>query len=167
MGYHAYGGGAFALKDSENASKELDLNRLNEISSCQFYIDGDDLVAEVEDGRNYWSDQYDEVLDIITPFVSSGEIELIGDDNTRWRFIYKDGKIISENAEYYYPGEAEQPWRQHYENLLSSVSTATHGKQQYFVESADRIYSRVSESYLTAAEVLREYLFELQNLVRR
>ena len=164
MGYHAYGGGSFILKDPELAA-ELDLDKLNDISSCRFSVDGDELVAEVMDGCNYWSDQYDEVMGIIEPFVEEGEVELIGDDNERWRFICRDGKIVCESAEYYYPGEADSIWKRHYGDFIGSISALTHGKQQYFIQDNDRIYSRVSDKYLSAAEVLREYLFELQNML--
>lgn len=53
-------------------------------------------------------------------------------------------------------------WEKEFFDFLTSLTSATHGKQQYFEQDDRKIYSRISCRYLTIPEMEREYIDELK-----
>ena len=59
----------------------------------------------VGDYSKYYEDDTYEVLDKIAPLVESGEIEYSGEDESHWRFIFKDGTWNEEYGYIHYESE--------------------------------------------------------------
>lgn len=57
---------------------------------------------------------------------------------------------------------SSRDWHKEFFDFLTSISTASHGKQQYFEQDNGMIYSRISGKYLTLEEAEREYVKELE-----
>lgn len=54
-------------------------------------------------------------------------------------------------------------WHDTFTDFLISLSTITHGKQQYFEQDNGKWYSRISGEYLTTNEMINEYLDEMSH----
>ena len=48
--------------------------------------------------EKYHEDDIKEMLRSFAPYVEIGEIEFVGEDDSLWRFIFKDGKWYEENG---------------------------------------------------------------------
>ena len=84
MGYCAVGGGLLTLKPNTNVD-ELN-NKLANSSSClsyQFY--GNEIAFWCEDKS--WNGVYKD-LEIVKPYIVSGELEFTGEDNAMWRIRF-------------------------------------------------------------------------------
>lgn len=85
MGYCANGGGFLTLKPNTNVD-ELN-NKLANGSGClsyQFY----DNVIEFWCEDKYWEDGVYEDLEIVKPYIVSGELEFAGEDGAMWRISF-------------------------------------------------------------------------------
>ena len=62
--------------------------------------------------------------------------------------------------------EENQPkkadWHEVFSDFVTSITTATHGKQQYFEQNDGLWYSRISGKYLSTDEMISEYLREIR-----
>ena len=47
---------------------------------------------------------------------------------------------------------------------LTTLTTLTHGKQQYFYTGHGVVYSRISGEYITLDEMQREYIEDIQDM---
>lgn len=51
---------------------------------------------------NYHDDDVWAFLEAMEPFADSGSLVFKGEDGSVWRFIFRDGHFVEENAEYYF-----------------------------------------------------------------
>ena len=85
MGYCADGGGLLTLKPNTNVD-ELN-NKLADSSGCLSYqFDGNEIEFWCED--KYWGDGVYEDLEIVKPYIVSGELEFAGEDGAMWRIRF-------------------------------------------------------------------------------
>lgn len=85
MGYCADGGGLLTLKPNTNVD-ELN-NKLANSSGClSYHIDDNEIEFWCED--KYWEDGIYEDLEIVKPYIVSGELEFVGEDNANWRIRF-------------------------------------------------------------------------------
>lgn len=93
MGYYATYNGYIdcATEPPEEVLDKLKTNFDN------VYLDDGELTFCGED--KYHSDYTTECLNTILPYAKAGEVSYAGEDETFWRFRYKDGEWIEESAE--------------------------------------------------------------------
>ena len=96
MGYSAYYDGGINFKsyppqEIVNEGKELFEN---------FDIDGC-FISFGGDGK-YYEDSVYEYLEKLNPYTLSGEIEFRGEDNSLWRFVFKDDEWVEESGSVIY-----------------------------------------------------------------
>lgn len=103
MSYYACGGGEVFLK---NDVPDSVINLLKECEFCVYPLpDGDGLGIEFDYGK-YHDDEANDCMNAIAPYVARGDVEFTGEDG-QFRFHFDDGTVIEENAEYFYPSDAE------------------------------------------------------------
>ena len=105
MGYCAVGCGTIIMKkpsDSEirKILDTLDLTDANFLDSIQEYCNFDDfnitetiptLVFDIGANQRYYDDEIREFLLAIESYVISGELNYEGEDQTFWRFYFRNG----------------------------------------------------------------------------
>lgn len=139
MGYNAYGAGTVTITDAEAAKAALkarynvtgdDINRiLDSLDSGFYFQDGDWLVYD--SGANYHDDEEFEILSTLAPYVKNGsEIRMSGEDDSHWRFIFKDGRVMEEGGTVSYGLEEFTT-----EELTAELQkrTMTHGRKIWLV----------------------------------
>lgn len=105
MGYCADGGGLLTLKPNTNVD-ELN-NKLANGSGClSYHVNGNEIEFWCED--KYWKDGVYEDLEIVKPYIVSGELEFTGEDNAMWRIRFDSDtqEWIEENGTIVYGFES-------------------------------------------------------------
>lgn len=105
MGYCADGGGLLTLKPNTNVD-ELN-NKLANGSGCLSYqFDDNEIEFWCED--KYWEDGVYEDLEIVKPYIVSGELEFAGEDGAIWRIRFDSDtqEWIEENGTIVYGFES-------------------------------------------------------------
>ena len=103
MSYYAnYSGN---IKFSNIVPKEL-IKEADEIFE-NFYYDENDGSADFGGNDRYSEDDMYRYFEKITPYTLSGEIEYVGEDNSIWRFIFKDGEWREESGRIEYGDSKE------------------------------------------------------------
>lgn len=91
MSWYANGYGSFVPKNGglpDNIRHELDEMSEFEISTYDHHGDGHWYLSY--DG-NFHEDYVEEYLNKLAPYVESGEIEMSGEEETHWKYVFKDG----------------------------------------------------------------------------
>ena len=110
MSWYASGYGEIVPKDgsfSDELLKELDEMQEFEIHS-RIDRDGKTRWSISYDG-NFHSDYAEEYLTRLAPFVESGDIEMSGEDETYWKYIFTDGTWGEVAGRITYDDERYQP----------------------------------------------------------
>lgn len=102
MGYYASGYGECVLKDgadlvlidydlNKNGARVIDVDRLtaNKIRLC------------AEEQKYYQEEVYLD-LNILTKYITEGYIDYVGEDDSHWRIMLKDGKWVEQQGETVY-----------------------------------------------------------------
>lgn len=93
MGYYATGGGSLTIKQPIPDNLERELYEIFNVTETK-----DDLDL-------YFDDEYHSDIDLffqdIAPYVT-GSIEFMGEDDARWRIVFKDGTCREDSARIVY-----------------------------------------------------------------
>ena len=108
MGYYASGNGQVILKDGMKVPAEIIAELGREFSEVADAPDGG-LWLTFEYNR-YHDDDMTEGLQKLAPFVKSGNVEFIGDDDNRWRFHFWNGNMRYQEGRTVYE-DANKDWR--------------------------------------------------------
>ena len=100
MGDYATAQGSVKLKERKDYAKVADeLRPYYEINDYDFTN-----ICFGNYGK-YYEDEVEAILNAILPHISEGEVEYVGDDNTYWRFILKNGEWVEQNGHIVYDDE--------------------------------------------------------------
>ena len=121
MGYYATGSGSITVKigkvtEAETAAQiEQDLEqwvsqKIADAGLEPVFVTLNQDEAEVELNFNgkYWEDEILSALDTLSLFISDGEIEFSGEDDSHWKFFFRNGRWNEVNGEVVY-GETDKP----------------------------------------------------------
>ena len=99
MGYYAYGAGEVTL------IKELPEQVLKDVKDIYSYTERykDTLFFSID--SNYHEDDVVGLLDELKPYISEGLVEYTGEEDTHWRFSFKDGEWTEFNGRTVYDDE--------------------------------------------------------------
>ena len=165
MGYYANGNG---FVDFGSRLNDVDFQKAKEILSCAFETDGTQdfidsktnivrTVFDIWNNEKYYGDDVEAALAdaaAIAP-IEDGEICYVGEDNTFWRFIWKDDKWVEENGEVVY--ESDQPTHQQKQEIYDELSRVLTDYEENKAD-ADELYEMLVkvqnswENVITAAE---------------
>lgn len=107
VGYDAYCGGSVFIRPGdhleriENAMNNswYDFERIDTDKTCN----GEPLIEYcIYFEGSYHDESVWEILGIMEPFVAGGCLYFRGEDESVWRFVFRDGHFKEECAEYYY-----------------------------------------------------------------
>lgn len=153
MGYYATWGGQIKFKDKP--SKDI----IEKINDCFVCYDQNENTLSVGDYSKYYEDAAYEVLDKIAPLVESGEIEYSGEDESHWRFIFKDGTWNEEYGYIHYESEltkAEEDKEEFLGRIIDVMQDCFDDQKGKTIEGDwyDKIHSEL-ESIMKAWEVFK------------
>lgn len=114
MGYTAEWGGHVVFN---KAPSEEILSKIKYVFNDIYR--SEEKIISVGGYDKYHEEDVYELLDGIAKDTESGEIEYSGEDNSYWRFIFKDGKWIEESGWIYYESE------------LPKINTAQGDKEEF------------------------------------
>ena len=105
MGYCADGGGFLTLKPNINVG-ELNSKLANGSGALSYQFYGNEIEFWCED--KYWEDGVYVDLEIVKPYIVSGELEFTGEDNATWRIRFNPDtqEWIEENVTIVYGFES-------------------------------------------------------------
>lgn len=105
MGYCADGGGLLTLKPNTNVG-ELNDKLANGSGALSYQVYGNEIEFWCED--KYYEDGVYEDLEIVKPYIVSGELEFTGEDNAVWRICFNPDtqEWIEENGTIVYGFES-------------------------------------------------------------
>ena len=104
MGYQARGGGEIYF-DKEKVTPEQ-IKAILDQNDCGCYIDKIDYEDESENefyvefdwSHHYRDDLWYDFLELMNGLLECGNIEFIGEDDSLWRFNYRNGKWYEDNG---------------------------------------------------------------------
>lgn len=119
MGYYASGSGMVVLKNDLKIPAEIIAELGREFSEVADAPDGD-LYLTLEFTK-YHDDDVGVALQKLAPFVSSGDVEFIGDDNNRWRFHFWNGKVRYQEGRTVYEDASADYRRSDRQELIGQI----------------------------------------------
>ena len=99
MGYYAYGAGNVTL------IKELPESILKNIEYVYGYVERYKDTLSFTIDSNYHEVEVIAVLDELKPYISEGLVEYSGEDDTHWRFSFKNGEWVESDGRIIYDDE--------------------------------------------------------------
>lgn len=99
MSYTAFGGGQLVL------IKDIPIKVLTPLD---YQHAGFDIELSPDGGlwltfeSNNYNDQIEPALNALAPYIKSGDINFSGEDNSNWRFHFKDGTVEEQSGEIIY-----------------------------------------------------------------
>jgi len=109
MGYYASGSGYIEFRQDITDEDFEEISSVLNNSPIKNYFDRN--CADVNQDGNYFEEDWEELLEELTPFAKSGEINFCGEDDCFWRFIFRNGKFVDENGSVIYESEDKQNYR--------------------------------------------------------
>lgn len=116
MGYYATWGGMIKFK--VKPSKEI-ITELKHIFN-ETYYDSDRRYFDFGGEDKYDEEKFSAILEKINPITERGEIEFTGEDNSHWRWIFKDGLWKDESGYVYYDSEINEA-RENREEFIGRI----------------------------------------------
>ena len=104
MSYGATGYGTLVAKDF--ISHE-DMKALNNLDEFEIGLFGGSYYASYD--RNFHSDTVEDCLTQMTKYFKSGEIEMRGEDDALWRYVFDDNGWHEESGRIVYSGDKREP----------------------------------------------------------
>ena len=106
MSWYADGYGSFVPKNGgipENVLQEL--NEMSEFDMSTYNSRDGKAEWYLSYDGNFHEDEALEYLRKLAPYVESGEIEMSGEEETHWKYVFKDGKWVEINGHIVYDDE--------------------------------------------------------------
>lgn len=97
MGYYANGYGHITAKNVDSYKKIRKMFGYNPGTNetpFDFWENEDELTINISNDGKYYEDEVDDFLISITEFITEGEVEYVGEDDCRWRFVF-DPETVS------------------------------------------------------------------------
>lgn len=118
MSYYARWSGNLKLKQKPSQDE---LSQIFSLITVDYY-DESSLCIETNDMKKYDEAETEAMLEKLVPFVASGELDYTGEDEARWRYVFKDGCWEEEQGVITYESELpvlKDKTRQ--ENLINRI----------------------------------------------
>lgn len=106
MGYYVSGGGTVDFRPDIT---EDDFKRIEEIlNGSSIENSYNHFGVDFYHGGNYHEEEWENLLNKLSPFVKDGELNFAGEDEYYWRFVFRDGKFVDESGAIVYEEEDRQ-----------------------------------------------------------